>query len=122
MAAFGMAVLMSLLAYCMVNPVRWDGLGIFGALALYFPLHLLAFTVAAAMLAFIARRCRARLAEWAFGFVMILTVAMALTPTVAVWRKARELNVSLSPGTYLANAAHMKIGRASCRERVYVLV
>ena len=40
-----LAVVMVVLAFCMAFPVRWDGPGKFGALALYFPLHLLVFTL-----------------------------------------------------------------------------
>jgi hypothetical protein len=36
-----LAVLMATLAYCIIYPVRWDGPGKFGAVALFFPLHLL---------------------------------------------------------------------------------
>ncbi len=110
LAACLLAVITATLAYCMLYPVRWDGPGIFGALALFFPLHLLVVTMVAAVLAWLARRCRTRLAAWVFGLVVILTAIMALTPTVAVWGKARELRVSLSLGNYLAHAGHMNTG------------
>ncbi len=109
-AACLLAVLMAGLAYCMMNPVRWDGPGRFGALALFFPLHLLAFTLVAAALAFLAKRSSASLAAWVFGLVVILTAAMALTPTIAVWQQARQLDVPLSLGNYLANAGHLNMG------------
>ena len=105
-----LAVIMATLAYCMLNPIRWDGLGKFGAMALFFPLHLLMVTLVAAVLAFLARRSSARLATWVFGLVVILTAAMALTPAVAVWQQARQLDVPLSLDTYLANAAHLNSG------------
>ncbi len=105
-----LGVLMAGLAYCMMNPIRWDGPGFFGAVALFFPLHLLAATVAAAVMAFVAGRCRARLAAWVFGVVVILTAAMALTPAIATWRLARQLNVPLSLGAYLANAGRLNKG------------
>jgi acetyl esterase/lipase len=105
-----LALLMAGLAYCMMNPVRWDGPGRYAAAALYFPLHLLVATPVAAVLAFVARRCRERLAAWVFGLVVILTAIMALTPTIAMWQRARELNVRLSLGNYIANAGHMNIG------------
>jgi len=57
-----LAVLMAGVAYCMAYPVRWDGSGKLGAFALYFPLHLLVFTMVAAVLAFLASRRSARLA------------------------------------------------------------
>jgi acetyl esterase/lipase len=105
-----LAAITATVAFCMLNPVRWDGLGKFGALALFFPLHLLPVTVVAAVLAWFARRCRTRLAAWLFGLAMMLTAIMALTPTVAVWGIARELSVSLSLGDYLAHAGHMNAG------------
>ena len=57
-------------AICMSNPIRWDGLGIFGALALFFPLHLLVLTLLAAALALLAGRCNARLASRMLGSVV----------------------------------------------------
>jgi len=58
-----LALVMAVVAYCMVVPVRFDGLGGFAATyALLYPLHLLLFTVVAAVLAYIALRRRARLA------------------------------------------------------------
>jgi acetyl esterase/lipase len=95
----------------MAYPVRWDGPGKLGAVALFFPLHLLVFTLVAAVLSFLARRWRARLATWVFTMVVVLTAVMALTPTVAVWQRARELNVPLSLANYLANARHWNSGR-----------
>jgi len=105
-----LAVITATLAYCMLYPVRWDGLGRFGAAALFFPLHLLVATLAAVALAFVATRCRARLAAALFSLAAVLATIMALTPTIAMWQQARELNVPLSLGTYLANAAHMNKG------------
>jgi acetyl esterase/lipase len=105
-----LATLVAALAYCMLNPVRWDGPGIFGAVALFFPLHLLALTLLAAVLAFLAKHSVARLAVWVFGLVMILTAAMVLAPTIAVWRQARQLDVPLSLADYLANARHLNTG------------
>ncbi len=98
------------LAVCMAFPIRWDGPGKFGALALFFPLHLLLATLLAAALVFVARHCRAKLAGWIFGLVAFLTAIMALTPTFAIWQRARELNVSLSIAAYVANAWHMNQG------------
>jgi len=81
-----LAVLMATLAVCMASPIRRDGLGNFVALALFFPLHLLVFTLLAAVLARLAKRCRARLAAWVFRLVAILTAFMAVAPAIAVWR------------------------------------
>jgi len=114
-----LALLMAGLAYCMVSPVRWDGPGKFGALALFFPLHLLVFTFVAAVLTFLARRSGAGHAAWVFILVTIMTVAMALTPAIAVWRQARELGVPLSLGDYLVNAGQPNVGPPQ-RERSVV--
>ena len=114
-----LVLLMAGLAYCMLRPVRWDGLGKFGALALFFPLHLLTFTLVAGVLVFLAKRAGARWAVWIFGLVMIMTVAMALTPAIAVWREARRLGVPRSLGSYLANAGQPNLGPPQ-RERSVV--
>jgi hypothetical protein len=75
---FLLSALMAGLAYCMANPVPWDGPGKLGAVALFFPLHLLVFTLVAAILAFLAKRSGARLAVWVFCLAAVLTVAMEL--------------------------------------------
>src|SRR6267142_2811231 len=72
-----LALLMAGLAYWVLSPVRWDAPGKFGALALFFPLHLLVFTFVAAVLTFLARRSGAGHAAWVFILVTIVTVAMA---------------------------------------------
>ncbi len=105
-----LAALMVGLAYCMVNPARWDGPGKVGAVALFFPLHLLVVTTAAAGLAVLAIRAGARLAAFVFGLAVILTAVMALAPAMAVWQQARQLDVPLSLGTYLENAGHLNLG------------
>ena len=102
--------IVAVLAFCMVFPVRPDGLGYIGALAFFYPLHLLLLTAVAAVMACIALWSRARVAAWAFGFVSILTIMMGLIPTFAVLLRARELNVPVSLGNYLANAGHMNEG------------
>lgn len=101
-----LAVLTAGLAYCMACPVRWDGPGLLGALALCFPLHLLVFAIGAATAGLWAKRRRAKLTACVFGLVAIMMAVMALTPPAVVWRRAHELNVPLSLGNYLANAAH----------------
>lgn len=108
--ACSMAVLMAMLAFCMLNPVRWDGPGLIAAVALFFPLHLLVLTLMSAAMALVAGRCKARLAASVFAGVAVLTAVMALTPTIAEWRGAGELNVPLSLSTYLANAWHLNSG------------
>jgi acetyl esterase/lipase len=110
-AACLLAAAAAALAICMAFPVRWDGPGgRLGALALFFPLHLLVVTFLAALLVFVARHRRAKLASWVFGLVSILTAVMALTPTFAVWQRARELDVPLSFAAYLANACRLNEG------------
>lgn len=99
------------LAYCMAYPARWDGPGRFGALALFFPLHLLIFTLVAAALARFARRQRARLGAWLFGLAAVLSALMGLTPAVAAWQRARELGVPVSLIDYVVNAGRMNHGQ-----------
>ena len=110
LGALLLPVVMAMLAYCMAYPVPWEGLGKFGALALFFPLHLLIATLGVAVLSFLAKRSGARLAAWVFGFLVMLTATMALVPTIALWRQARQLDVLLSLGTYLANAGRLDLG------------
>ena len=107
-----LGVSMAALSIWMRYPVRWNGPGEIGAVALYFPLHLLLFSAAAAVLVVLARRWRAMLAAWGFCLIVILTAAMALAPTVAVWRQARRLSVELSLGGYLRNAVRLNLGPA----------
>lgn len=111
LVASGLTMLMLTVAYCMVCPVRFDGLGKLGLVALYFPLHLLLVTVLAGALDLLAWRWHARLAAWVLGLVMVLTVIMALAPTIALWRRALALDVPLSVGTYLAQAGHVNVYR-----------
>ena len=101
----------------MATPVRWDGLGRFGALALFFPLHLLVLTAIAALLALVARSSGARLAGRLFGAAALRTAAMALVPALAVWQRARELGVPLSLANYLENAGHLNSGRPQVDRR-----
>jgi len=114
-----LVVLMAGLAVCMVLPARWDGSGILGAGALFYPLHLLLFTGLAAVLAFVAKSRHAELAMWMFFLVMVLTTAMAVIPTVAIWRQARKEHVPLSLGSYVANALRANAGMPQ-RERSIV--
>src|SRR5262245_57510029 len=103
LVALLLAVATAGLALCMALPLRWSGVGRFGALALFFPLHLLVLTGAAMLLAWLARRSRASLARGLFGATAILSLFMALVPALAMWQRARALGVSLSVGEYLAN-------------------
>ncbi len=109
-AAFLLAVTMTVVAYYMLNPVDFTGLGILGFIALTFPLHLLAITIVAAALGALTWRCGARLGAAMFGMGAVLTVVMALWPCLALWQRAREIDVSLSLGDYLANALRPNSG------------
>ena len=108
--AFVFLALMAVLAYCMVMPVRWDGPGSQGALALFYPLHLLLLTLLSALLVLLARWRRARLAARLFSFSMVLTAVMALTPAALMWAMAKVVDVPLSLDAYLANAWHVNFG------------
>jgi acetyl esterase/lipase len=81
-----------------------------GARALSFSLHLLVVTILALGLGLLARRLRARLAAGVFGLVALLSLFLALWPSIVMWQLARQENVPLSLGTYLAYAAHRDIG------------
>jgi acetyl esterase/lipase len=110
----------AVLAYAMARPVRWDGPGIVGALALFFPLHLLLITAACVALAWLAQRSGAALGAAIFGLTALLTAGMAIVPAAAVRRYARALGVPVSLGNYLANALLLNYGRAQpARSVVY---
>lgn len=98
-------------AFAMVYPVPFDNpLGLFGALLTFFPLHLLAVTAVSIGLLLLARRRRARFVAAIFAFAALLSASMALWPAVAIWRFARQQNVTLSLGDYLARATHLNLG------------
>jgi acetyl esterase/lipase len=118
-AAAILAALTIAAGWAMATPARWDGLGKLGVGALSFPLHLLAGTLLAVILAWLAARAGARLAVWISALVAVATMIMALVPTVALWRKARELNAPISLGSYIVNGAHMNLGEPQ-RERSVV--
>jgi acetyl esterase/lipase len=101
------------LAVYLLHPVDATSLsrGI-AALALCFPLHLLVFTVVALGLSLLARWLRARLATVVFGLVVILSSFLALWPSLAMWQLARQENVPLSLGAYLAYATPHDVGGA----------
>jgi acetyl esterase/lipase len=81
-----------------------------GARVLSFSLHLLVVTIVAVGLGLLAGWLGARLAAGVFGLVGILSSFLALWPSIAMWQLARQENVSLSLGTYLAYAVHRDIG------------
>jgi len=106
-----LALAMAGLAICTVFPIRWDGLGILGAGALFYPLHLLLFTLLALVLGLMAIRRRTRLAKWASAFTCFLSLLMALIPTGLIWMEATVYHVPLSLGEYLVNAARANTGK-----------
>lgn len=107
-----------ILAYCMIVPVRWDGLGLFGAVVLIFPLHLLMVSFADAVLAVVAKRSGARLAVYLFAFMAVLKFGLSMVPTVAIWRTAQQLNVPLSISNYVANAVRVNLGHSRSEQSV----
>ena len=117
--AYLFVALMLFLAYVMMFPVRWNGLGRLGALALLFPLHLLVFTIIAAGLAVFAYFSQARLATRVFIVAAVLAALLAAVPTITLWQRARELHVPLSLSDYFANALHLNTGRPQ-RDRTVV--
>jgi len=102
--------LMGFVAYAMAKPVSWNGPGKLGAIALLFPLHLLVVSIVTAALAFLAWRARALIALLFFVATSLLTIGMALAPTMSMWEEARRLNVNLSLRDYAKNALHLNRG------------
>jgi acetyl esterase/lipase len=102
-AATLLALVMAMVAYYMLRPVDFDGRGKYGALALLFPLHVLAVTFVSAVLGFIAWWGGFAPASVVFGVDTVLSALIALWPSFAVWRYARNERVPLSLRTYLAH-------------------
>jgi len=96
-----LAVVAAAMAFYMLDPIDYNGLGKLGWLGFVFPLQLLAATLVAAALAWLALRLRALAASVGFAVAASLTVALALWPSVAVWRQAARFHVSLSIGEAL---------------------
>src|SRR5579862_2492917 len=94
---------LSVLAVLMAAPIRWDGVGILGALALFFPLHLFLVVGLTAALGLVAWRRGQWLALVGFGLASVLAALLALIPTLAILQRAGELNVPISLGAYLSN-------------------
>ncbi len=106
-----LAVAVAAVAFATVYPLPFDDpLGLSGAVALFFPLHFLVVTAAAAGLAAFACGRQARLATSLFMIAASLSAVIALWPSLAVWRFAHREDVSLSLGDYLADAAHLNLG------------
>jgi acetyl esterase/lipase len=95
----------------MSYPLPFDSaFGLLGLALLIFPLHLLVLTAAAIGLAWLAWARGARLAVSVFLLAALLSGVMALWPSLVIWRFAQQDGVSVSLGTYLANAAHLNLG------------
>lgn len=109
-AGFLLLVAVGVVAYYMLVPVDFSGLGIFGLLSLAFPLHLLAVTLLAAALSALAWRCGAWLGRAVFGIAAALTAVMALWPCLVLWQRARNVDVVLSLGEYVTNALRPNSG------------
>lgn len=120
LVAFSLAAIMAVTAYYMLVPVDFTGLGLLGFIGLTFPLHLLVVTLVAATLGVLAWRCGAWWSATMFGLASAMTAIMALWPCVALWQRAWEADVALSPGDYLANALHPNWGAPdTTRSAVY---
>ena len=111
-------VLVAVVAYYMLVPANWDGVGKLGALALMFPLHLLAVTAVTALLIVLCWRARAHVAAVAFGIVCVATAVMAIVPSVMMWRMAHQNGVSPSLGTYLMYALNPNMGSPQLQRTV----
>jgi acetyl esterase/lipase len=109
--AFALVLAVAALAAYMATPVDYDGRGRYAVFALLFPLHLFVISAASAGLAAIAWFDGAVVAVVLFGAAVILTMAMALWPTVAMWRYARHHDVTPSLRTYAAHAFEPNYGR-----------
>jgi acetyl esterase/lipase len=111
LAALALAAIACVLAYAMLDPVDFPATyALAGSAALIFPLHLLMVTAVAAILALAATRLRGWLATGLFGAVAAVTACLALWPGIAMWQFARQNNVPLSLGDYLADAASINTG------------
>lgn len=108
-AVIALAVLTT--AFYMIDPIDWEGFGKFGAAALAFPLHLLVIAAPAAIAGWSLKRRGVKLAAALFALVAFCAAAMAVVPSVLLWRRARALGVSLSLGEYLSNAASVNLGQ-----------
>jgi acetyl esterase/lipase len=96
-----LGVVTAAMAFYMLDPIDYEGLGKLGWLGFLFPLQLLIAAVAAAVLAVLAWARRALVAAIGFALVACITLALALWPSVAVWRQAGRFHVSLSIGEAL---------------------
>jgi acetyl esterase/lipase len=110
LAAIVLVLAIIVVAIYMVAPVDFAGAGKVGFFALMFPLHLLAVTLVSLILAVISAWLDATAAAWIFAVVVVLSLAMALWPTVTLWVEARRMNIRLSLREYWATARHPNWG------------
>jgi acetyl esterase/lipase len=96
-----LVVVAAAMAFYMLDPIDYDGLGKLGWIGFLFPLQLLIAAVAAAALAGLAWERGALAASIGFALVACVTTALAVWPSVAVWREAGRFHVSLSIGEAL---------------------
>ena len=89
------------MAFYMLDPIDYDGIGRLGWVGFLFPLQLLSATVAAAALATLAWRRRIPVATTGFVLIAAVTAGLALWPSIAVWRRAERYHVALSIGDAL---------------------
>jgi acetyl esterase/lipase len=99
--ALPLVVVAAAMAFYMLDPIDYEGLGKLGWLGFLFPLQLLVAAIAAAVLAGVAWARRALVASIGLALVACITLALALWPSVAVWRQAGRFHVSLSIGEAL---------------------
>jgi acetyl esterase/lipase len=89
-------------AFYMLRPVDYTGIGRLGWVGFLYPLQLAVATPVAAALAALAWRRGAGAAAGGFAVVAVLTSVLALWPTVSLWQRARQYHVPLSLGEALA--------------------
>lgn len=99
-----------LVGFYMLVPVDWDGAGKLGAIGLLFPLHLLALTIVSLILGVFARRAGAHGIVGVALLAALVSLCMALWPSLAMSRLAAEAQVELSLGDYLDNAWRLNRG------------
>lgn len=110
-AAVIVIALLAVVTWCMAAPVRWDGLGKVGALALDFPLHLLVITAVAVLIALILllRRDQVGAALWVTAGVF--AAALACIPTLALAERAHVYGVHPHLREYVRDWRHVNYGR-----------
>lgn len=103
-----LTVTVGIAAYYMLIPVNYEGAGKFGFLALLFSLQFLFVSALATALGSIAWRRRLPLPASLFAIVAGLTAVMAIWPSIAIWQRAKQYDVSLDPIAALLPRLHAK--------------